>query len=371
VRVVYFSQDYSAHDYRFLNALGETEHEVLYLRLERRRNLESRPLPPRVHGVDWWGGKGGFTWSDWPRMLLGLRKVIRQLKPDLIHAGPIQHCAFPVSALGFKPLVSMSWGSDLLAGGRTGLGRATARFALERSAALIADCQAVRQAALAMGMRSDRIVVFPWGVDLEKFRPARGSRLRAELGWDKAFVLISTRAWEPVYGIDVLVEGFCQAAMADPRLRLLMLGGGRMAGLVQEKLAQAGMSDRVHLAGQIEHDRLPEFYRASDLYLSASHSDGSSVSLLEAMACGLPALVSDILGNREWVEPGVNGWWFPDGDPAGLAAGIARAVVLDNLEALGKAGRKIVEVRADWTRNVGLVGEAYRLALADGPGGMT
>ena len=61
-------------------------------------------------------------------------------------------------------------------------------------------------------------------------------------------------------------------------------------------------------------------YRAADLYLSASHSDGSSVSLMEALGCGLPVLVSDIPGNREWVTDGEQGWLFPDGDDAAAVA---------------------------------------------------
>ena len=64
----------------------------------------------------------------------------------------------------------------------------------------------------------------------------------------------------------------------------------------------------------------------ADLYISASHVDGSSVSLMEALACGLPCVVSDIPANKEWVTDGVNGWIFPDGDVDALAEIILKAV---------------------------------------------
>jgi glycosyltransferase involved in cell wall biosynthesis len=371
VRVLYFSQDYTPHDFRFLSALTENDDDVLYLRLENRRNQESRPLPSGVELIEWWGGGKGIDWSDIPRLLLELHGVLGRVKPDIVHAGPIQRCAFPISLLGFRPLVSMSWGSDLLAGARRGVGRAEARFTLGRSAALIADCQAVRQAAIALGMRDDRIVVFPWGVDLGRFHPAKASSLRADLGWGDAFVLISTRAWEPIYGINIIAEGFCRATAVDPRLRLLMLGDGSQAKWLRRKFDDERISDRVHIAGQIDYDRLPDFYHAADLYLSASHSDGSSVSLLEAMACGLPALVSDIPGNREWVEPGKNGWWFSDGDAEGLATAIARAASHDELVALGRQARLVAEQKADWSRNAGMIREAYRLAVGGAAQGIT
>jgi hypothetical protein len=105
-------------------------------------------------------------------------------------------------------------------------------------------------------------------------------------------------------------------------------------------------------------------YRIADLYLSASHSDGTSISLLEAMACGRPALVSDIPGNREWVQPGVNGWLFPDGDEKALAQAIVRAVdQRQQLPEMGRAAREIAEQRADWERNFQELLKAYGLAL--------
>jgi len=66
-------------------------------------------------------------------------------------------------------------------------------------------------------------------------------------------------------------------------------------------------------------EELPRVYRSADVYVSASHVDGSSVSLLEALACGKPALVSDIPSNCEWVSPGEQGWLFQDGNANELA----------------------------------------------------
>ncbi len=80
-----------------------------------------------------------------------------------------------------------------------------------------------------------------------------------------------------------------------------------------------GVLDRVHFGGQVGQKDLPRWYHMADLYISPSHVDGSSVSLMEALASGLPCLVSDIPGNREWIEDGVNGWLFRDGDVDDLA----------------------------------------------------
>jgi glycosyltransferase involved in cell wall biosynthesis len=276
----------------------------------------------------------------------------------------MQQGAFLAARAGFRPLVSMSWGSDMLLGARRGLGRWVARWTLHRSTLFLCDCRAVARVAEELGMPSERIRIFPWGVDLEHFHPAGSSPLRARLGWEEAFVLLSTRNWEPIYGLGTLAEGFVRAARVEPSLRLLMLGGGSLEGQIKATLAQAGMLERVHFAGLVGFAELPAYYHTADLYISASHSDGTSISLLEAMACGLPALVTDIPGNREWVTPGRNGWLFPPGDARALAQAILRAKGEPRLlEAMGAAARVIAEGRADWRRNQEELLHAYKLAM--------
>jgi glycosyltransferase involved in cell wall biosynthesis len=254
---------------------------------------------------------------------------------------------------------------------------------------LIGDCQAVRQKALQFGFPPERIVLFPWGVDLGHFSPEwklpvrppanpsadnggalpdgagqEGRKFRARLGWDEAFVLISTRSWEPVYGVDVLARAFVQAAQDLPELRLFLLGTGSQAGLLRRVFEQGDVLDRVYFAGQVDFDNLPRYYRASDLYLGASHSDGSSVSLMEALACGLPAVLSDIPGNLEWVSEGEQGWFFPDGDAAALADRIRRAASQKaSLIKIGQAARALAEQRADWSKNFQCLLQAYQMAL--------
>jgi glycosyltransferase involved in cell wall biosynthesis len=333
MRVLYFTRDYTPHDHRFLTALAESGQETFYLRLERRSTqLEGRPLPPQVRQVPWRGGKKPFAWRELPLFVLELRRIVRELKPDVIHAGPVQLCAYIAALAGVKPLVSMSWGSDMLKDAHSSRRmEGITRYTLRRSRALVADCRAVQQAAAGFGFPAERVVTFPWGVDLRKFSPQNGTKglpdLRARLGWGAdCFVVLSLRSWEPIYGVDVVVKAFAQAAAEEPGLRLLLLGGGSLAGQIQGLLHEYQLHDRVHLGGQTSQDELARAYHAADLYVSASHSDGSSVSLMEALACGLPVLVSDIPGNREWIEDGKAGWLFPDGDAAVLAQRLLCAV---------------------------------------------
>ncbi|MCK6584863.1 MAG: glycosyltransferase, partial [Anaerolineales bacterium] len=129
---------------------------------------------------------------------------------------------------------------------------------------------------------------------------------------------------------------------------------------IRKILMNGGVMERVHFGGQVSQRDLPRWYHMADIYISPSHVDGTSVTLLEALASGLPCLVSDIPGNRDWVEEGVNGWLFRDGDADDLAEKIMLAIQSRRAWGkMGKAARKTAEERADWRKNFGTLLEAY------------
>ena len=367
-RILYFTRDYTTHDHRFLAALAGTEHQVFYLRLERRgHTLEDRPLPAQIQKIRWGGGEKPFTGSQIMPLLLDLKRVIREIQPDLIQAGPVQTAAFLAALTGFQPLVTVSWGSDLLVDAqRSAWYRRITRYTLTHSAALVGDCQPVHEAAMKYGMPSEKIVTFPWGVDLVHFSPTSQALEQPLFPTQpsKPFVVLSTRAWEPIYGVEVLAQGFILAAKKIPELRLVMLGNGSLASRLRSIFEDNQMLERIIFPGQIKQSNLPRYYRSADLYLSASHSDGTSISLLEAMACGRPVIVSDIPGNQAWVEPGIQGWWFTDGNPRSLADIICQAFDQRlRLPEMGKAARHLAEARANWPDNFKKLLFAYDIAL--------
>ncbi len=364
MRVLYFTRGYTAHDHRFLAKLAQTGNDIGYLRLMLAGAADDpHPLPDGIRRLELGSSSREPAWWGYPRLMREVKQVLAGFAPDVVHAGPVQDCALLAAWAGANPLVTMSWGSDILTGARQGLGRLAAHFVLSRTTVFVCDCQAVRQAGLALGAPAERVVVFPWGVDLKHFCPGDGSALRRRLGWGDAFVLLSTRSWEPLYDVETLVAGFVRLAPQVPSLRLMILGSGSQGPRLRELLTRAGLLERVHFAGSVALEDLPPYYCAADLYLSASRSDGSSVSLLEAMACGLPAVVSDIPGNREWVSPYENGWWFTSGDARALADVVGIAIAArEDLPKMGRRSRSIAEARADWDRNFPRLLEAYQMA---------
>jgi glycosyltransferase involved in cell wall biosynthesis len=343
--------------------------------------MEDLPVPAEIEQVRWPGGRGAFRWRDVPRLVGDLKRVIRAVKPELIHAGPIQTCAFLSVLTGFHPVLSMSWGFDLMQDAeRSAWWRWVTRYTLRHSTFFTSDARVTRDRAVAYGMQADRTRVFPWGVDLDRFRPQYPRRKPTRVSGRKRaasvravarphsspepFVLLCNRSWEPRYGVNVLAGAFVEAARRDRSLSLVLLGSGSLAQSIRAILAEGGEIDRVQFGGYVAQADLPRWYHLADLFVSPSHVDGSSVSLMEALACGLPVLVSDIPANREWVRDGVNGWLYPDGEVGELAERILDvARHRTHLGHIRRAARDTAKRRADWNKNFAILLGTYRKVL--------
>jgi len=365
MRILYFSRDYTPHDYRFLSSLAETDHQIWYLRLERKApQREDRAIPEKIHIKNWNNLKEEFSYKNILSYVRELKKIVKEINPDVIHAGPVQSCAFLASLIGFRPLVTMSWGSDMLVDSQKSLFlKWITKYALNRSSLLLGDCKAVLEKAQEFGFQTGNYVQFPWGIDLNRFTPNKNELMRERRGWEKNFIILSLRSWEPIYGVDVLVKAFSLAAKEQPDLRLFLLGNGSQASIIRPLIEKAAISEKVFFGGQVSQLDLPNYYHASDLYISASHSDGSSVSLMEAMGCGLPTLVSDIPGNKEWINPGENGWLFKDGDIDDLKEKLIQ--IYDQRHDLQKIklnARSQAEQKANWNENFKKLLFSYQLA---------
>jgi glycosyltransferase involved in cell wall biosynthesis len=363
MRILYFSLGYCTHDHRFLKSISEAGHEVFFVQLEgNKRQVEDRAVPEHVNQVIWKGGRKPFGWLDLPALTLDFRRLTREIKPDLIHAGPIQTCALIAILSGFRPTLTMSWGFDLMEDVHRGkIWEWATHYTLKRSSFFTSDAYVTRDRAVQYGMEAEKTVVFPWGVDLEHFAPATDHA--PQTATDRpgsAYTLFCNRSWETRYGVDVLARAFVKVARQNQHVDLILLGGGSQGNRIRQILNSGGVLDRVTFGGQVSQTDLPRWYHMADLYISPSHVDGSSVSLMEALACGLPCLVSDIPANKEWVTEGENGWLFPDGDADMLAEKIFVAIrQREQLPGIGRASRRSAEMRADWVKNAGVLMNVY------------
>jgi glycosyltransferase involved in cell wall biosynthesis len=154
-------------------------------------------------------GCHAHAWTDYPELKNRFREVVRRIQPDLVHAGPLQRVALLPAMIGFHPLLSMSWGFDIMEDAyRDFIWSAATRYVLKRSDWFTADCQTVREKVEGYGFPPERITIFPWGVDLEIFQPKDCRYERSQIGYEDDFADHAHALVEPRYGVGCGAGGF-------------------------------------------------------------------------------------------------------------------------------------------------------------------
>ena len=278
-------------------------------------------------------------------------------------AGPLHSVTAHLVGLPIR-LVGLSWGYDL-----SDLAATDADLSwLAGLDGLIVDSHANQAIAERAGLAPERITFLPWGVDLATFA-FHGPWIDAfHLGVPPhAHLVLSLRAHEPIYRVGDIVEAFARvprrAGLHEdfPDAYLIIGHSGSLTGELRQQVRDLGIAARTRFLGSVpEHDLVPLLGRAA-CYVTASEVDGTSVTLLQAMACGTPVIASDTPGNLGWIADGDTGFTFPTGDVDALARLIDEVNHQYPTEVVERA-RGLVEREADWHANLPRLQQAMERA---------
>jgi glycosyltransferase involved in cell wall biosynthesis len=236
--------------------------------------------------------------------------------------------------------------------------------------AMYAVSHALRASMIAEGFPSRRLHVIHNGVDpAPPFSPFQRREARALLGVPESAFLVGTVArLDPVKDLATLIEAAARVRIAVPDIVLAIVGEGGERARLQEAAAQTGMADAVRFLGQRDDARrlLPGF----DVYVNSSISEGVSLTILEAMAAGVPVVATRVGGTPEVVTDEVSGVLVPARDPSAMAEAIHNlAAQSDRARRMGLEARRAVEQRFTIDRMVDQYAEVYqRLAGGEGSG---
>jgi glycosyltransferase involved in cell wall biosynthesis len=280
--------------------------------------------------------------------------LIRTVRPDLVNGNWISRSSgFYCAVANFHPFLVTSWGSDIqIEAKKSRILRALAKFTIHRADAVLVDGEATRKNALELGCNGAKIYSFPRGIDLERFRPLDSRATRKELGWSDKKIVISTRRHHPTCGVEYLIRAIPQILETEPDARFAIAGAGPLLDYHKSLGKKLRIEKNIRFLGWVDNAALPGLLNAAEVYVSTSFSDGTSSSMLEAMACGLPMVVTRIPGNDEWVTEGKNGLLVPPGDSVELARCIAEILRNEELRSrMSQANIRLAKARADWKIN--------------------
>ena len=353
MRIATVSNAAVVHTQRWVETFRARGHEVRVWSLEPGPEaLAARPLPAAPLPA----------FLRYPLAAPALAKALAEFRPDVVDAHYVPNYGLLATLAGVRPLSVSAWGSDLLiAGPRDALQRARARFVLSRADLVIADAENLARAARDLGGAPDRVHAIPWGIDLARFRPGDAR----EPG-----LILSVRMHEAVYDLESVIDAAGLVLPRVPHARILFAGDGSRRAALERRAAARLPGGRWGFVGRLDATALAAALGRAEVYVSASHSDSTSVSLLEAMAGGAAPVVSDIEGNREWVAEGVGARLFPPGDAAAMATALEAALGDAGWRARARAhNRAEVGRRGDAARNMGRIESLFEALAAGSRGG--
>jgi len=302
----YVSVGSGVHDLRWLSALRRLGHHPVHIERDRYVSYED------------------------------FREAVRTTAASGIPviAGPLDIALSLIDVI--DKLVLLSWGFDLQ--------EIASDLNLSVFTAVIVDSTANERVARESG--ASPIINIPWGVDIEAIDSDASVADLSEYGIDADEpVVLSLRAHESRYRVRDIIEAFARR----PREARLVIGNsGTLTNALRQLVADLGID--AAFIPPIPEDRVPSLLRRASAYVTASEVDGTSVTLLQAMACHVPIAASANSGNVDWIDDGVTGFLFPVANVDALETAIDR-VLLANPAVTQKA-RAQVEQRANWHTNI-------------------
>jgi L-malate glycosyltransferase len=349
IRLLVMADGRSVHTERWCRYFEETGYEVALFSLEPKTISA-----PKI----FYGGKRRTPWGiiDYALAKGSLAKSVASFRPDIINPHFVASYGWLASFCHKQPVVATAWGSDLLLlPDKSFIHRRRVKRALAHAVCCTVDNKNLFDAA-ARYMSPDKILTVRMGVDRDWFEKSA----RTDFSTGGALRIIAPRGLQEVYDPATIVQA---AGLLHNKIdfNLTLFGNDPLAADYEARIEQLGLGSAVTIHPFVPHDvyltMLPDY----GIYLSASLSDSTSVALLEAMAAGLIPVVSDIEGNREWIEHDKNGFLFTPRSPDSLAEAILFAQARrDEFASMAAMNRQKVRADAIWQDNMAKVDTLFK-----------
>ena len=247
-----------------------------------------------------------------------LREAAAKSCPHVVLLQTLQYPSFLAYLLPLNlPIAVTFWNGDLTYFAKwTGIEMLIKKwlviYGLRRAQALTVNSKTAFNAAIQLGADPEKLNLIRYpGADLSRFQPSdkRVARERLEIG--ARYVLLCPRGLGSFFNSDVLVEAAAIIAQSFPDILLLFVSGVGGQEEWKQHLAlgeRLGIADRMRWDGQVEWEIMPLYYAACDVMISVKTADSCPNCMLEAMACGVPVVMSDTKQNQEWIKDGINGF---------------------------------------------------------------
>jgi len=346
MKICYIADAQSIHTQRWVKWFAERGHEV-HLITDKPAEIDN----VKIYPVKGRGKKINFLIRAWET-----RKLVKKIKPDILHV----HYAFGYGTFGafanYHPFIVTAWGSDVLIEPKESfLKRHVVKYVLKKADVVHSVGKNLTKELVTLVADQKKIITVPMGINIDIFNPS------VEPLFKKENIVISTRNLEPIYNVELLIKAIPLVVNEIPDVEFIIAGEGGQRAYLENMAKKLSVSEHVRFVGHIPNKELPKWLTSSKVYVSTSLSDSLGISNLEAMACGVFPVATNLPAIREWIKDDENGFLVPVDKPKILAQKIVKALQGNILRRkAAEINQKIIKERVDWNKNFKKLEELYK-----------
>lgn len=366
-KIILLSDPVSSHTQKWANSLALKDIEVYLFGLvtdepngyNSNVNLIVEKIPASVKLQS----DGSLQKSIYLKVLPKIKSIIKKINPDLIQSHYASSYGLLGALSGFKPFIVSVWGNDVFDFPRKSIIHKQILKYVFRKADRIYSTSKI-MAKETNRYTNKKIRIIPFGVDTDVFKPFDVKKIFDE----DSLVIGTVKSLSIKYGIEYLLEAFQLIKENFPvkKIKLLLVGDGTLKASLHSKANELNINDDVLFYGSVPHSKVPEIYNTIDIAVFPSIWESFGVSNLEAAACEVPQVASNIGGFPEIIEDGITGFLVEPQNPFAIAEKVTELINDESLRRkIGKAARKKVIAEFDWNKNVDQMISEYEQILKE------
>lgn len=285
-----------------------------------------------------------------------LKKIIRHFEPDVLHAHYATSYGLVGALTGFHPFVISAWGTDVMKfPNKNFVAKSILRYNFSCADLICATSNTIKEYISKVTDKEAQVI--PFGIDLQAFQPREVSPAFAP----GDLVLGSVKPLEPVYNISVLLDSFYLLHEKYPQLKLLIIGEGSQESELKEQALRLGLGSKVIFTGRVPFQEISDYYNKLSVLVNISEYESFGVSVVEAMACGKPVIVTNVGGLKEVVKDDSVGLKVEAGHVEQTAEAIERLVSDEGLySSIAATARAYAAQHYNWKNNLSDMIRAYQ-----------
>jgi len=286
-----------------------------------------------------------------------LNLIIKKYRPDILHAHYASSYGFLGALCGFSPFIISTWGSDVFSFPVHFINRLILKYSLKRADKILSTSKVMAERVYSLV--SKQALVTPFGIDVDVFKPKKVKSL-----FNQDVIVIGTvKSLEKEYAIHDQIYAFklLRDKHKDENIKLLIVGEGSLANDLKSLTDSLDLKNEVYFTGFVEHKNIVDYHNMIDIFVNVSIYESFGVSVLEAMACETPVIVSDIGGLPDIINDGKTGYIVPQGNIQKISDAMD-TLLSDKVlrKEIGKRARKEVLDHYNWEASIETMTDVYK-----------